>query len=331
MSNPEGDELVPPLIMGGIIGLCYIISVGANDVANALGTSVGSGAISLRIAIILGGLFELLGATLVGGKTSSSLGEKFLTIDTFTTVQYSYAMFAALFGSACWNSLATYFSLPVSSTHAIIGSLVFIGIVQDGIYSVNWVEVGLTALSWVLSPLVGFAVSFSLYWMLNRYIISQPSSFKLAAATSPYLNTITITTLGLFIFMAGPKAIRIENAWVLIGVVLLLGVISLLLFKYLILPWMERNGYIKNGISYSGVDDTISTGNGFESMKPVTNHLSSTVSLVKNDSANLMTEALSPNDSATSASSPQQQVSPSEYYFVLPVSAQSHFCLFFFF
>jgi len=316
----ERDELVPPLIMGGIIGLCYIISVGANDVANALGTSVGSGAISLRIAIILGGLFELLGATLVGGKTSSSLGEKFLTIDKFTTLQYSYAMFAALFGSACWNSLATYFSLPVSSTHAIIGSLVFIGMVQDGLYSVNWVEVGLTALSWVLSPLAGFAVSFSLYWMLKRYIISQPSSFKLAATISPYLNAITIATLGLFILMAGPKSIRIENGWVLIGVVLLLGVISFVLFKYLILPWMERNGYINNGISYSGVNATISSGNGFESMNPVTNHSSSTFSLVENDSDNLMIEALSSIDSATSASSSQQKVSPAEYYFVLPVS-----------
>ena len=343
-STNSSDEYLPPLILGGIIGLCYIISVGANDVANALGTSVGSGAISLRTAIVLGGISELLGATLVGGKTSSSLGEKFLTIDQFTTVQYSYAMFAALFGSACWNSLATYFSLPVSSTHAIIGSLVFIGIAQDGVYSVNWVEVGLTALSWVLSPLAGFIISYSVYYFLDKQIISKSSSFKLAAIVSPYLNAITIATLGLFIFMAGPKAIRIENGWGLFGLFVLLGLVSFLLFNKLILPYMEKNNYINNGISYSGVlndggGSISSSSGGFETMNPVNDHSSKMVSLVENDgNKNFMIEALSPSSSTTTTTTMEtastilpsitngstntrrkNSSSPAENYFVLPM------------
>ena len=104
MPSPStSEEFLPPVIFAGLIGICYLISVGANDAANALGTAVGSGALSLQKAMIIGAIFELLGATLVGGRTSSSLGEKFLTIDTFTNIEYAYAMFSALFGGAVWN------------------------------------------------------------------------------------------------------------------------------------------------------------------------------------------------------------------------------------
>ena len=163
--------------------------------------------------MIIGAIFELLGATLVGGRTSSSLGEKFLAIDTFlTNIEYAYAMFSALFGGAVWNSVATYFSLPVSSTHAIVGALVFIGVVQNGLNSVNWAEVGVTALSWFLSPLAGYWISFALYFALNRYVMTQPS-VQVSSANFTMLNSVTIATLGLFTFMAGPKFMRIDNAW----------------------------------------------------------------------------------------------------------------------
>ena len=320
MPSPStSEELLPPVIFAGLIGICYLISVGANDAANALGTTVGSGALSLQKAMIIGAIFELLGATLVGGRTSSSLGEKFLAIDTFTNIEYAYAMFSALFGGAVWNSVATYFSLPVSSTHAIVGALVFIGVVQNGLNSVNWAEVGVTALSWFLSPLAGYWISFALYFALNRYVMTQPSSFKLAAQISPYLNSVTIATLGLFTFMAGPKFMRIDNAWGLAALFFGLALVSFFVFAKVILPWMETNGYINDGTLDADMENQ--SVESFDAVKPepqpiLFKHLSS----VETDNNNTIVESLvSVTNSSSSPPSSSGKISPAERYFILPM------------
>ena len=98
-----------------------------------------------------------------GTTPSLRLATRQFHVESFTPAQFSYSMMSALFGSCIWNIIATYQSLPVSSTHAIIGSLIAVGIVQDGFVSVGWAEVGETCLSWVLSPAVGMSVSFCTY------------------------------------------------------------------------------------------------------------------------------------------------------------------------
>ena len=319
-SSSTSEEFLPPVIFAGLIGICYLISVGANDAANALGTAVGSGALSLQKAVIIGAIFELLGATLVGGRTSSSLGEKFLDTDTFTNIEYSYAMFSALFGGAVWNSVATYFSLPVSSTHAIVGALVFIGIVQNGLNSVNWTEVGVTALSWFLSPLAGYLISFALYFALNRYVMTQPSSFKLAAQISPYLNSVTIATLGLFTFMAGPKFMRIDNAWGLAALFFGLAFVSFFIFAKIILPWMETNGYINAGTLDADIENQ--SVDSFDAVKPEPAQpiFSKPLSSVETDNNNTIVESLvSVTNSSSSPQSSDGKISPAEPYFILPM------------
>jgi phosphate/sulfate permease len=299
-------SLLTPVILGAILGTAYVISVGANDVANALGTAVGSQALSLKSACVIGAVFELLGATLVGGKTSTALADKFLNVESFTPAQFSYSMMSALFGSCIWNIIATYQSLPVSSTHAIIGSLIAVGIVQDGFVSVGWAEVGETCLSWVLSPAVGMSVSFCTYTALSKFVINTEKSLDRAAAVAPILNAMTVSTVAIFTLIAGPKEIRVEDWWVILLTALISFVLSYLLFRLSILPYMQRKGYLT---------PSMGDGNQFNFLggnDPDLDDLSFTAAISFHESTTESPKLLQ-------SDSDVKHMKPAEYYFVLPM------------
>ncbi|MBE3096735.1 MAG: inorganic phosphate transporter, partial [Planctomycetes bacterium] len=163
------------LVIAVLGGLYMLWNIGANDVGNAFGASVGGGALTIRRAILLAAVFEFLGAFLVGAPVAQTISGEIVVIEPFIDKPEVLAvgMIAALIGCAVWLNIATFFSQPVSTTHAIIGGVVGFACVAVGPQFVEWAKMGKIAASWVVSPLVGGALAYTLYRFGVRRLVLE--------------------------------------------------------------------------------------------------------------------------------------------------------------
>jgi PiT family inorganic phosphate transporter len=194
-----------------VIGLALIVcaymawNIGANDVANAMGTSVGSRALTLKQAVIIAAIFEFAGAFFAGDAVTDTVRKGILEVD-FNTVtpeisqDIAFGFIAAMMAAATWLTIATRFGLPVSTTHSIIGGIIGVGLVlevdHDTSY-INWGVVQTVVLSWVASPLMGGLVAFFSYWIIKKAILDADNPEQRSLWLAPILAFPTFFVLGL--------------------------------------------------------------------------------------------------------------------------------------
>ncbi len=156
-----------------LVGFYMAWNIGANDVSNAMGTSVGSGALTLRRAVIIAAILEFCGAFFVGGTVSETMQGQLIDITQFASTPNTliFGMCGALLGTGLWLQFASYFGLPVSTTHAIIGAILGFGILTLGFTGIEWGKIGEIALSWVISPLLSGVISYAIFRILERQIL----------------------------------------------------------------------------------------------------------------------------------------------------------------
>lgn len=156
-----------------LVGFYMAWNIGANDVSNAMGTSVGSGALTLRKAVIIAAILEFSGAYFFGSNVSETMQRDLIDITLFQTTPDTliYGMCGALLGTGIWLQLASYYGLPVSTTHAIVGAIVGFGILTLGITGIEWKMIGSIAMSWVISPVMSGIISYLLFSLLQRNIL----------------------------------------------------------------------------------------------------------------------------------------------------------------
>lgn len=198
------------LILALLFGLYAAWNIGANDVSNAMGTSVGSKALTLRQAVIIAAIFEFGGAILFGSHVSETLQKGIIDPDIFATRPYSlvYGMLASLLAAGIWLQLATYFGLPVSTTHAIVGAIVGFGVVGGGIEAIYWNEVFYIACSWVASPLLGAGISYLIFSFLRKQIFYNQNPLLATKRALPWIVAGVVTTL---CFIGGWNSIAPES------------------------------------------------------------------------------------------------------------------------
>lgn len=156
-----------------IIGFYMLWNIGANDVANAVGTSVGSGAITLKKAIIIAAVLEFGGAFILGSNVSETIQKGIIDPAMFKDIPnvFVVGMLSALLATALWLQIATFFRWPVSTTHAIVGSVMGFGMLIGGYQAVQWAEVGGIALSWIISPTLSGVFAFLFFSFIQRKIL----------------------------------------------------------------------------------------------------------------------------------------------------------------
>jgi PiT family inorganic phosphate transporter len=168
--------------------------IGANDLANAMGTSVGAGAVTVKQAIIIAMIFEFLGAVLAGGHVTNTIRQGI--VDPSSIVDNPeilvYGMLASLLAAAVWLMIASAKGWPVSTTHSIIGALIGFAIVGIGPDAVKWSKVGSVVMSWIISPVVGGTISFLLVMSTRKLIFNTDTPLKNAKKYAP-----------MYIFMGG--------------------------------------------------------------------------------------------------------------------------------
>jgi PiT family inorganic phosphate transporter len=182
------------LVLTVAFGFFMAWGVGANDVANAMGTSVGAQAITIKQAIIIAMVFEFAGAYLAGGEVTGTIRKGIVDPELLaeTPDLLVYGMMAALLAAATWLLVATTFGWPVSTTHSIVGAIVGFASVGISVDAVKWAKVAEIAASWIVSPVIAGTASFLLFMSVRRFIFAAPDPYIAAKRLVP-----------IYIFMVG--------------------------------------------------------------------------------------------------------------------------------
>jgi len=192
------------LIGGSTVAIAFYVawSIGANDVANSMGTSVGSKAISIRQAILIAGIFEFAGAVLIGVHVTKTIQNGIVDPMLFSADPsiYVYGMLAALLAAAVWISISTYFSLPVSTSQSIVGALIGFGVVAAGVSAVSWGKIIQIGESWILSPLAGAALAFFIFFIIKKVIFDTSKPFESTKKAIPFFTFALVSVILFSIF-----------------------------------------------------------------------------------------------------------------------------------
>ena len=204
--------LIVIVLLATIFGLYMAWGIGANDVANAMGTSVGSGSLTLRRAVILAAVLEFSGAFFVGTHVSETVRKGIVDPAIFAGdgLSFMLGMLASLLAAGVWLQLASWKGWPVSTTHSIVGALVGFGAVYGGINAVHWDKVSLIAVSWVVSPLLSATISYLIFRFLLRFIFYDPKPLRSAKKLAPYLVFFVFATLTLTMVFKGLKNLNLD-------------------------------------------------------------------------------------------------------------------------
>lgn len=187
------------LILACIFGVFMAWGVGANDVANAMGTSVGSRALTIKQAILIAMVFEFLGAYLAGGEVTETIRQGIIDPAAFedTPELLVFGMMSALLAAGTWLLLASILGWPVSTTHSIVGAIIGFAAVGISPAAVDWGSVGNIAASWVVSPALAGVISYFLFRSVQHLILDTDNPFQNAKRYIPFY----MFAVGFFIAM----------------------------------------------------------------------------------------------------------------------------------
>ncbi len=195
-----------------IAGFFMAWGIGANDVANAMGTSVGSGALTIRQAILIAIVFEFLGAYLAGGEVTATIRKGIIDPNLLadTPELLVYGMMSALFAAGTWLMIASVRGWPVSTTHSIVGAIVGFAAVGISVDSVNWSQVTTIVASWVISPVLAGFISFGLFMSVQRLILDTDDPFRQAKRLIPVYIWIVGFMISMVTLLKGLKHLGLE-------------------------------------------------------------------------------------------------------------------------
>jgi PiT family inorganic phosphate transporter len=225
------------LVLAIVFGLFMAWGIGANDVANAMATSVGSKAITIKQAVIIAAIFEFAGAIMAGGQVTSTIRKGIVDVSDLgaTPEILVFGMLAALLAAGTWLLVASFKGWPVSTTHSIVGSIVGFAIVGIGVDAVYWGKLGSIVMSWVTSPLLAGGISFMLFRSVQIIILDTDKPFENAKKYVPYYVFLVGFMLTLVTIMKGLKHVGLDLSTEQSLVIATgFGVLTTLLGKYLV-------------------------------------------------------------------------------------------------
>jgi PiT family inorganic phosphate transporter len=195
-----------------IFGLYMTWGIGANDVANAMGTSVGSGAITVKQAIIIAAVFEFAGAVVAGGHVTKTIRKGIIDPSSITAQPelLVYGMLAALLAAAIWLMIASTKGWPVSTTHSIVGAIVGFTVVGIGPEAVNWGKISGIVASWLVSPMLGGLIALLLMLSIRRLILNTDKPFDSARRWGPGYIFLVGFIISLVTLWKGLKHLKVD-------------------------------------------------------------------------------------------------------------------------
>tara|TARA_B100000700_G_scaffold293264_1_gene354125 strand:- start:2560 stop:3828 length:1269 start_codon:yes stop_codon:yes gene_type:complete len=195
------------IVMAGVFGFFMAWGVGANDVANAMGTSVGSKALTIKQAILIAMVFEFAGAYLAGGEVTSTIRKGIIDSAYFVDQPelLVFGMISALLAAGVWLLIASFLGWPVSTTHSIVGAIVGFAAVGVSVDAVSWGKVGGIVGSWVITPAISGFIAYLIFMSAQKLIFDQENPLKRAKQYVPFYMGLAGFVLSLVTIKKGLK------------------------------------------------------------------------------------------------------------------------------
>jgi PiT family inorganic phosphate transporter len=221
------------IITAAVFGFIMAYGVGANDVANAMGTSVGSKALTLKQALIIAAIFEAAGAWLAGGEVTSTIRSGIVDAEAFKAVPelLVYGMIASLLAAGTWLLVATHFGWPVSTTHSIVGAIIGFASVGVGMEYVHWDEVSSIVGSWVVTPVLSGILAYLIFMSAQRLIFDTDNPLDAAKKYVPFYMVFAAFIMAFVTVTKGLKHVGLklstgEGLLLCLGIALFVGLIG---------------------------------------------------------------------------------------------------------
>jgi len=200
------------VIIAIVTGVYMAWNIGANDVANSMADAVGSKAITVFWAVVLAGVCEFCGAVLVGSHVTDTVRKGIIDTEFFTENPrlLAHGMLCAMLAAGVWLNLASYFGMPVSTTHSIVGAIVGFGILQAGWGNIQWWTMGKIVSSWFISPVAGGVMAYIIFKFISRYILAVEKPASAARKGVPICTFFTFGIIILAIIYKGLKHLKMD-------------------------------------------------------------------------------------------------------------------------
>nr|CDS16994.1 sodium dependent phosphate transporter 2 [Echinococcus granulosus] len=230
-----------------MIAFVLAFGLGANDVANSFGTSVGSKVLTLKAACTLATIFEISGSVLLGGQVSATIRGGIINPNLFNETSNGalllmYGQLASLASSCIWMLVATFFKLPVSGSHSIVGATAGFGLVLFGLSGIQWIGVLRIVISWFVSPLLSGLVSTFIFFILKKIVLTKEHPLEPGLCVLPFfygatviINVFSVLYGGLSIF-----GIREIKLWIVLVASFGAGILTGLIVFFFIRPYLRR-------------------------------------------------------------------------------------------
>ena len=242
------DTNLSILFVGYVFGFYMAWNIGANDVANSMASAVGAGAITIRQAVFIAGILNIAGAVFIGSHVTNTIRKGIVSTDVLTDPHLALiGALSALLAAALWVSFATWRSLPVSTTHSIVGAMIGFGIVAGGFSVINWGKLAAVVASWIISPVFSMVISFVMFKIIVKFILSRKSPFARALKLSPFFMGIAVFVVVLSFFFKTPLGKKLSMGTPLALAMALMvaagvGLLGRWLLKTLVRPDASNNG-----------------------------------------------------------------------------------------
>ncbi|NJR51746.1 MAG: inorganic phosphate transporter [Leptolyngbyaceae cyanobacterium CSU_1_3] len=198
------------IVLTSVLALYLSWNLGANDVANSMGTSVGSKAVTLKQALVIAGVLEFTGAVLFGQEVSAKLATGIVNLELFAQVPQSLllGMVSVLIATGIWLNLATVLGLPVSSSHATVGAIAGFACIALNLQAVNWSVIGVISITWIVTPVVSGAIAACFYGLIKHWILEQPNPIAQLQEWIPWLSVALISIVSVIVLPTLSEPIR---------------------------------------------------------------------------------------------------------------------------
>jgi len=232
------------LVFALFLGFMAAFGIGANDVANAFATSVGAKSITLRQAVIIASIFEFSGAFFMGSRVTDTIRKGITDNALFEDdpALLMFGMMVVLFSLSVWLLVATYYRLPVSTTHTVVGSLMGVAICARGWDAVDWSVVGKIVLSWVLSPVFSGLFAVILYLIIREGILKRQDPALWCVRTYPVWVFVTVFIACFYTIYKGTPSLSLDeiSLGAAIGIAAGAGAFCALILAFAFVPWLEE-------------------------------------------------------------------------------------------
>ena len=207
------------LIFGYLVGFYMAWNIGANDVANSMAPVVGAKAITIRQAVFIAVILNILGAVFIGSHVTNTIRKGIVSTEILTDPhQVLIGALSAMLAASLWVNFATWKSLPVSTTHSIVGAMTGFGIIAGGFSIINWIKLAAVVMSWIISPVFSLVISYLLFKIILKLILSKENAFIWSLKLSPFFigSTVFIVVLSFLFKTPLGKNLCIKASYALI-------------------------------------------------------------------------------------------------------------------